>query len=123
LPAAEGGLLCESSRCRDVMVELIVPLPGLPALIALLLAMRTGAWEAPAAGDVRAITERFCTAEDGLDTCELILAAPSELCGVGLIPTELVIFAFFNEAAVTRELAGLIRWPFMKALRFAVVTA
>jgi hypothetical protein len=90
--------------------------PVRPEVIALLLAMRTGAWEAPAAGAVRAITERFCTAVDGLATCEFTLAEPRVLCCVGLIPTELVTCAPFNEAAVICEAERVIRWPFTKAL-------
>jgi hypothetical protein len=98
-------------------------LPGLPALIALLLVMRTGACEAPCAGAVRATTERFWTAADGRATCELKLAAPSELCCVGLIPTELVTRAPFNEASVTWKAPRLIIWLLPKASRFATVTA
>jgi hypothetical protein len=50
---------------------------------------------------VRAITERFCTAEGGVDTCVLIFTAPKELCGVDLMPTEFVTFAPLKEACVT----------------------
>jgi hypothetical protein len=65
---------------------------------------------------VRAITERFCTAEDGRAMCEFTLALPRELCCVGLIPTELLTFAPFNEAAVICEPERVMRWPFTKAL-------
>lgn len=40
-------------------------------------------WDAPAAGVLRAITLRFCTLEDGVATCPLMLCAPKELLRVG----------------------------------------
>jgi len=52
-----------------------------------------------------------------------MFTAPSELCGVGLIPTELVTCAPLKEAAVRCVAPRLMAWPLMKALRLAVVTA
>ena len=88
-----------------------------------MLAMRIWLCEAPGAGVVRATTERFCTAADGRAACEFTLAAPSELCCVGLIPTELVTFAPFSEASVTWKAPRLIIWLLPKESRFATVTA
>jgi hypothetical protein len=48
---------------------------------------------------------------------------PSELCCVGLIPTELVTCAFLSAAGVTRTAPRLIAWPFTKVLRFTTDTA
>jgi hypothetical protein len=51
---ATGGRFCDSC-CRELPPEFIV---------------RTGIFEAPAAGEVRAITARFCTDDGGLATFE-----------------------------------------------------
>jgi hypothetical protein len=60
---------------------------------------------------VRAKTERFCTAEEGRGAFDLKFEAPSELCCVGLKPTEFVTLAFRSEASVTRNWPRLIIWP------------
>jgi hypothetical protein len=52
---ATDGRFCESCCCRELPAEFIV---------------RTGALEAPAAGEVRAITARSCTDDGGLATFE-----------------------------------------------------
>jgi hypothetical protein len=39
--------------------------------------VRTGAFAAPVAGDVRAITDRFCTEDGGVATRELVFPAPA----------------------------------------------
>jgi hypothetical protein len=54
---------------------------------------------------------------------DFIFAEPSELCCVGLMPTELVTCAPFNEAGVKRVAPRLMAWPFTKVFRLAVVTA
>jgi len=46
--------------------------------------VRTGMWEAPAAGAVRAITARFCTDVGGTTTRPRALAAPVKLAFVGV---------------------------------------
>ena len=85
----EGGRLCDSSRCREVIPEVLGMLPGRPFIAGALrdgafgvtacqfmvlftgllptwpagrpalLSVRTRAWDAPCAGAVRAITVRF----------------------------------------------------------------
>jgi hypothetical protein len=60
---------------------------------------------------VRAITDRFCTDDGGVDTCGFIFEAPSELCAVGLTPTEFVTFAPFREASVTWNAPRFIICP------------
>jgi hypothetical protein len=71
-PVAEGGLFCESWFWR-------ADNPGLTRIFAGALFVRpadnpvvfmvwTGMCEAAAAGAVRAITERFCTEDGGVDT-------------------------------------------------------
>jgi hypothetical protein len=77
----------------------------------------------PAAGAVRAMTERFWMASDGLAAWALTLAAPSELCCVGRNPTELLKRAPFKEACVRCCEARLTRVPLTKPLREVVVTA
>lgn len=72
---------------------------------------------------VRATTARLCTPAGGRATRELKLALPSELCCVGLRPTEFVTFAPFNVPALRRVPARVMRWPLVKAEREAVVTA
>ena len=98
-------------------------LPKRPAFICPPFTARTGECEAPAAGVVRAMTERFCTALEGRATFEWKFALPSALCGVGRMPTEFVTFAPFKEAWVMCWFARLTRSPFMKPLREVVVTA
>jgi hypothetical protein len=83
----------------------------------------TGICEAACAGAVRATTARFWTEAGGVATCDLTFAEPSELCCVGLIPTELVTRAPFNEASVMWLAPRLIAPPFVKVLRFAVLMA
>jgi len=52
-----------------------------------------------------------------------MFTAPSELCCVGLIPTELVTCAPLRAPGVSRVAPRLTAWPFMKVLRFVTVTA
>src|SRR5260370_39619831 len=52
-----------------------------------------------------------------------MFTAPSELCCVGLTPTELVTCAPLRLADVRWTAPRLMAWPFMKALRFVTVTA
>jgi hypothetical protein len=87
------------------------------------LTVRTGIWEAPWAGAVRATTVRFCTSAGGVATCDLLFTEPSELRGVGWIPTELVTWAPLRAAAVTRTAPRSMACPLTKALRFATDTA
>ncbi len=86
-------------------------LPARPCVSLPLSMVRTCRLEAPAAGAVRANTARFCTAADGLGACDLIFESPSELCCVGLRPTEFVTLAPRNEASVTWNSPRLILWP------------
>ena len=72
---------------------------------------------------MRATTARFWTEAGGVATCDLMFAAPSALRGVGLIPTELVTRAPFNEAAVRCPAPRLTAWPLINALRLTLVTA
>jgi hypothetical protein len=98
-------------------------LPVRPALNLLLLIVRTGMCEAARAGAVRAITERFWTAADGLATPERMLAWPSLLFCVGLSPRELVTCAPFSAAGVRCTAPRLMACPWTNALREATVTA
>src|SRR5258708_33184556 len=94
-----------------------------PEVRPLLLTVRTCDCDALCAGAVRAITVRFCTAAGGVAACDLMFTAPSELCCVGLIPTELVTCAPLRAPGVSRVAPRLTAWPFMKVLRFVTVTA
>jgi hypothetical protein len=86
LALADGGRLLESSRWRcDVAELLVVSRPArmfpdalllLPRLADCVFMVRTGMWEAPVAGAVRAITARFVTEDGGVDTRPRALAAP-----------------------------------------------
>src|SRR5260370_39961882 len=105
------------------MAPLTGGLPVRPAISQRLLMVRTGTCEAACAGAVRAITARFWTAADGVATCDLMFAEPSELCCVGLRPTELVTRAPRNEAAVRGVAPRLMACPLTKVLGFATVTA
>ena len=73
-------------------------LPARPGVNLLASIVRTHMLEAPAAGAVRANTERFCTAEEGRGVFDLKFEAPRELCCVGLRPTEFVTLAPRKEA-------------------------
>jgi hypothetical protein len=84
-------------------------LPKRPAFICPPFIARTGECEAPAAGAVRAMTARFCTALEGRATFEWKFALPSVLCCVGRIPTELFTLAPFKEACVRCWFARLTR--------------
>lgn len=78
--------------------------------------VRTRMLEAPSAGVVRANTARFCTAADGLAMCDPMFLSPSELCCVGLRPTEFVTLAPRKDASVTWKAPRLIIWPRTKVL-------
>jgi hypothetical protein len=65
------------------VVRFATLLPERPADGLLVFMVRTGIREAAAAGAVRATTVRFCTAVGGVDRA-LMLAAPNELCRVGV---------------------------------------
>jgi hypothetical protein len=80
---AEGGRLEESCDWRlvpkpdEVPPDRPVPAAAeLPRLRLELFIVRTGKWEADAAGAVRAITLRFCTLEEGVATRPWELEAP-----------------------------------------------
>jgi hypothetical protein len=100
-------------------------LPTRPAVRTRGFTVRTGICDAPCAGVVRATTLRFWTGAGGLATFDFAFTNPSELCCVGLIPTELVTCAPRNEASVMWPAPAprLIAPPFVKVLRFVVVTA
>lgn len=88
-PFAEGGLFCESWFCRADIAGLTRMLFAgalfvRPADKPVALMVCTGICEAAAAGAVRAITERFCIEEGGVETRPPRFAAPSELCLVGV---------------------------------------
>ena len=108
---------------RPLTEPLAEPVPTRPGVTARVLIVRTGMCEAAAAGAVRAITWRFCTAVDGLATRAPVLAAPKWLCCAGLTPGLLVTFAPRNEASVTCTAPRLILCPLVNALREATVTA
>jgi hypothetical protein len=92
---ADGGRLCDSWFCRAV----VPAFAGRPALKPFVFIVWTGVCEAPAAGVVRAITERFSTELGGRLTLPLALAAPSALCLVGEKPALLVTCALRSEAS------------------------
>lgn len=80
---AEGGRLEESCDWRlapipdGVPADRPVPAAGeLPGLRVELFMVRTGKWDADAAGAVRAITLRFCTLAEGVATRPWELEAP-----------------------------------------------
>src|SRR5579859_901713 len=85
--------------------------------------VRTDSREAARAGAVRARTERFWMVLDGRATCPLKFEAPSVLCCVGRMPTELVALAPFKPACVRCCPPRLMRPPLVKLLREVVVTA
>jgi len=91
-PTADGGRFCESWFCRAVVPalfgELALPekFPGRPGVRPFVFIVWTGMCEAPAPGEVRAITERFSTDEGGRDTLPLAFAAPKALCLDGETP-------------------------------------
>jgi hypothetical protein len=135
-PSAEGGLFCESwfwrftaavsfcvvGRLLRAAVRFATLLPGRPADRLLVFMVRTGIREAAAAGAVRATTLRFCTAAGGIEPA-LMLAAPNELCRVGVAEMRSVTWAPRKEACVTRTEVRWIACPPAKALREATVTA
>src|SRR5438445_709758 len=65
----------------------------------------------------------FGIAEGGVATWDLAFTAPSELCCVGLSPTEFVTCAPLSAAGVRWTAPRLMAWPLTKVLRFATVTA
>jgi len=83
-------------------------LPARPVTNALLLIVCTGKWDAPAAGVVRAITARFCTADDGVLTRALAFAEPMKLCFVGEKEARFETCAPLRDAAVTCAAPRLI---------------
>jgi hypothetical protein len=90
-PAAEGGRFCESWFCRAFVFPDNVP--GRVGVSPFVFIVWTGMCDAPAPGVVRAMTERFSTAEGGRETLPLALTAPNALCLVGDTPRLLVTFA------------------------------
>jgi hypothetical protein len=125
---ADGGLFCESWFWR-------ADIPGLtrtllagafamrPADSPVVLMVRTGMCEAAAAGAVRAITERFCIEDGGVEIWPRALTAPMELWRFGERPTLLVTCTPFRDAGVSRKELRLMAWPLTKALCEATVTA
>jgi hypothetical protein len=85
--------------------------------------VRTGMCEAPDAGAVRAMTERFSTELGGRLTLPLAFAAPNALCRVGETPTLLVTRAPRKEASSMWAAPRLTAWPPLKPLRDVAVTA
>lgn len=85
--------------------------------------VRTGRCEAPAAGAVRAITERFTTDDGGVETWPRAFTAPVKLVRVGVSPTRLLTWAPRREAAVRCMEPRLMACPFTKVFREAAVTA
>jgi hypothetical protein len=84
------GRFCESWFTRFGIavlfggaVRFATLLPGRPADRLAVFMVRTGIREAADAGAVRATTVRFCTAVGGVERA-LTLAAPNELCRVGV---------------------------------------
>jgi hypothetical protein len=85
--------------------------------------VRTGMWEAAAAGVDRATTLRFCTLAEGVATRPCMLDAPRKLECVGEALMPPATRALRNELAERCVALRLIAWPFTKALCDAVVTA
>jgi hypothetical protein len=105
-PVADGGRFCASSFCL-----LFVPasfgelafrekFPGRPDVNPFVFMACTGMCEAPAPGEVRAITERFSTEEGGRETLPFAFAAPKALCLDGETPRLLVTRAPRREASL-----------------------
>src|ERR1700720_4410502 len=90
-PAAEGGRFCGSWLCRAFVFPEKVP--GRAAFSPFVSIVWTGMCDAPAPGEVRAMTERFSTADGGRDTLPLAFAAPKALCLDGEEPTLFVTCA------------------------------
>ena len=141
-PLTAAGLFCESWFCRadiaalfgavelfDVAERLAVCVlvamlfVGRPDESPVVVMVRTGVCEAAAPGVVRAITERFCTDAGGVATCALMLAAPNELCRVGVNDVRLLTWAPRSEASVICAAPRLTAWPLTKPLREVAVTA
>lgn len=134
---ADGGRLLESCRWRcDIAGLLLVSrpvrklaegalpvLPARPADRPRVFIVRTGMCEAPAAGAVRAMTERFITDEGGVETRPRAFAAPVKLALVGAKDAPLVTRAPRSAASVRCMEPRLMACPFTKALREAAVTA
>jgi hypothetical protein len=85
--------------------------------------VRTGMWEAAAAGVDRATTARFWMLAEGVATRPCMLDAPRKLACVGEALTPDVTRALRNELAERRVLVRLILSPLTKALCEATVTA
>jgi len=75
--------------------------PARPGVSLVVFMVRTRMSDAPRAGAVRAITERFWTELGGLEALPCKLAAPNALCREGDNPTLLVTLAPLKEASVT----------------------
>ena len=97
LPLVEGGRFCANWFCLPFVFPEYAP--GRPADKLFVFIVRTGMCDAPAPGDVRAITERFSTELGGRLTLPLALPAPKALCFVGETPTLFVTFALRKEAS------------------------
>jgi hypothetical protein len=96
---------------------------GRPAVEPFVFIVRTGRCEAAAAGEVRAITERFSTEEGGRLTLPLELAGPNALCRVGEKPAPFLTCAPRSEASLTCAAPRLMACPPVNAVREAAVTA
>src|SRR5580700_6637662 len=97
--------------------------PGRPAARPFVFIVCTGMCEAPAPGEVRAITERFSTVEGGRETLPLAFAAPNALCLDGETRTLFVTCAPRREASLICAAPRFTAWPPVKPLREVAVTA
>jgi len=94
-PPADDGRLCESWFCRAFVFP--VEVPARPGARLLVFIVCTGMCEAPAPGEVRAMTERFSTELGGRLTLPRALPAPKVLCLVGETPALFVTRALRND--------------------------
>jgi hypothetical protein len=85
--------------------------------------VRTGKCEAPAPGEVRAITDRFSTDEGGRLTLPLAFAAPNALCLVGENPAPFLTCAPRNDASLICAAPRFTACPPVNPLREVAVTA
>ena len=97
--------------------------PARPGVSLLVLIVRTRMFDAPLAGAVRAMTERFWTDIGGRATFPLAEAAPKELCLPGERRKSFVTRALRSEVSVRRPAPRLIARPPVKSPREAAVTA
>jgi len=132
LPAADCGRFLDKSFCLvkvpPLFGERFEPVfgekfPARPGVSLLVLIVRTRMSDAPLAGAVRAMTDRFWTDIGGLATFPLADAAPNELCLPGVRRRSFVTRAPRNEALVRRAAPRLIARPPVKSPRDAAVTA